>query len=55
MEKSVQRLAAKDGQPETVAVEYRKVGSEIADCVKSFTLQIHAMEAEIAAKLPKVK
>lgn len=29
--KSVMRLAAKEGQPESVAAEYRKVGSEIAD------------------------
>lgn len=28
-EKSVLRLAAKEGQPETVAAEYRKVAAEI--------------------------
>lgn len=36
MEKSVQRLAAKEGQPEPVAVEYRKVGKQIADLMRKF-------------------
>lgn len=45
MEKSVQRLAAKDGQPETVANEYRKVSVEIGDLVKAVTLEVVKLQA----------
>lgn len=34
MEKSVQRLAAKEGQPDSVAAEYRKVGQQIAGLMR---------------------
>jgi hypothetical protein len=33
-EKSVNRLAAKEGQPESVAAEYRKVSQEIGEVMK---------------------
>lgn len=35
-QKSVMRLAAKEGQPETVAAEYRKVAKQIDDLLKKF-------------------
>lgn len=45
-EKSVQRLAAKEGQPESVAAEYRKVGAEIADLIKKVNIEIHKVEVK---------
>lgn len=38
-EKSVNRLAAKEGQPESVAQEYRKVAVEIAEVMKKVNLE----------------
>lgn len=43
-EKSVQRLAAKEGQPDSVAVEYRKVAVDIGDLLKKVTLEIVKLE-----------
>lgn len=43
-EKSVLRLAAKEGQPETVAVEYRKVATSVA-----------ALMRKVVAELDKAK
>lgn len=45
-EKSVQRLAAKEGQPDSVAQEYRKVGAEIADLIKKVNLELHKVEVK---------
>lgn len=49
-EKSVQRLAAKEGQPDSVAVEYRKVAVEIGDLLKKVTIELSKMEQD--AKKP---
>lgn len=46
--KSVGRLAAKEGQPESVAAEYRKVGQEIIEVFKVVDAEI--VKAEQAAK-----
>lgn len=35
-QKSVMRLSAKEGQPESVAAEYRKVAKSIDDLLKRF-------------------
>lgn len=43
-EKSVQRLAAKEGQPDSVAVEYRKVGVEIGDLLKKCSVELSKLE-----------
>lgn len=45
-EKSVLRLAGKDEQPESVAAEYRKVASEIAELMKKCNLEIAKLEAK---------
>lgn len=50
-EKSVQRLAAKEGQPETVAIEYRKVGQEISELFKKVNAEINKLE--VAANAAK--
>ena len=39
-EKSVQRLAQKEGQPDSVAAEYRKVGVAVADLIKKVNAEI---------------
>lgn len=44
-EKSVLRLAAKEGQPDTVAAEYRKVAAEIQMLLRKVAA---AMDAEVA-------
>lgn len=49
-EKSVQRLAAKEGQPDTVAAEYRKVGMEIGELLKKVSVQHSVLEQEQAVK-----
>lgn len=38
--KSVARLAAKEGQPESVAIEYRKVGSRIDSLYKKVVAEM---------------
>lgn len=43
-EKSVNRLAARDGQPPTVAVEYRSVAAVIAGLLKKVNMEIHKLE-----------
>lgn len=43
-EKSVQRLAAKEGQPDSVAAEYRKVGVEIGDVMKKVSVELSKLE-----------
>lgn len=45
--KSVGRLAAKEGQPESVAIEYRKVGSRIDSLYKKV---VAAIDAETVKK-----
>lgn len=50
-EKSVARLAAKEGQPDTVAMEYRKVGAQIGELLKKVGMEI--MKLEDAAKPKK--
>ena len=49
--KSVMRLAAKEGQPESVAQEYRKVGQEIAEVFK--VVEAEHVKLEQAAKAGK--
>lgn len=44
-EKSLQRLAAKEGQPDSVAVEYRKCSVEVGDLIKKVTLEIVKLDA----------
>ena len=39
-EKSVMRLAAKEGQPENVAAEYRKVRGEIEKVMRKVIMQV---------------
>lgn len=39
-EKSVLRLAAKEGQPDTVAAEYRKVASEIQTLLRKVAAEV---------------
>lgn len=43
--KSVARLAAKDGQPEPVAAEYRKVGAEILSVQKKVDQELDKLVA----------
>lgn len=43
-EKSVQRLAAKEGQPDSVAAEYRKVGVAIGDVMKKVSVELSKLE-----------
>lgn len=43
-EKSVQRLAAKEGQPDSVAAEYRKVGVEIGEVMKKVSVELSKLE-----------
>lgn len=45
--KSVARLAAKEGQPESVAVEYRKVGARIDGVYKKV---VQLLDAEVVKK-----
>ena len=49
--KSVMRLAAKEGQPESVAQEYRKVGQEIAEVFK--VVEAEQVKLEQLAKAGK--
>lgn len=42
--KSVLRLAAKEGQPESVAAEYRKVGQEVTELFNAVGAEIVKME-----------
>lgn len=44
--KSVQRLAAKEGQPESVANEYRKVDVELSRVMDKVTREYASMEKE---------
>lgn len=41
----MQRLAAKEGQPESVAVEYRKVAARVADLIRKVGDEVRALEA----------
>ena len=45
-EKSVIRLAAKEGQPESVAVEYRKVAQEISSVMKKVAADLSEKEGK---------
>lgn len=49
-EKSVNRLAAKEGQPQSVAVEYRKVAGEVANLIKKVNQEILKLETPVAKK-----
>lgn len=49
-EKSVNRLAAKEGQPESVAAEYRKVAVEIAAVMKAVNAELAGMESDKKSK-----
>lgn len=44
-EKSAQRLAAKEGQPEAVAMEYRKFGVGIATLIKEVDAEIVRLDS----------
>lgn len=46
-EKSVNRLAAKEGQPESVAAEYRKVSQEIGEVMKVVIRDIDAKSEKV--------
>lgn len=51
--KSVERLAAKEGQPETVAAEYRKVGNDIIAVQNRVDAEVRRLQEAEAAKLKK--
>lgn len=55
MEKSVNRLAAKEEQPDSVATEYRKVAAELASLIKDVNVEITKLDqaADLAAKAKK--
>ena len=42
---SVTRLAAKEGQPDSVAAEYRKVSGEIADLQRKVQVEVDKLPA----------
>lgn len=44
--KSVQRLAAKEGQPESVALEYRKVFDDISSVMKHVEMEITKIQVD---------
>lgn len=44
-EKSASRLAARDGQPESVAAEYRKFGADVGDLIKFVNIELVKMDA----------
>lgn len=47
-EKSVLRLSAKEGQPESVAVEYRKAASEIGSLLKKVVFEQDQFEKKVS-------
>lgn len=49
-EKSVLRLAAKDGQPDTVAAEYRKVAAQIQVVMRKVVAALDDMQTKQAKK-----
>lgn len=46
-EKSASRLAAREGQPEAVAAEYRRYGVEVAQLIKDVQSEIVALDRQV--------
>lgn len=51
--KSVERLSNKEGQPESVAAEYRKVGAEILGVQNHLDMEVRKLQEVEAAKNKK--